>query len=88
MNLQMIEAMIQKDYQERLQKLVVQVERSHFRTDADTGANSCAMLIWQYVRREAGLPPLTVKDLPSWCEKCQKYYVNPCTPFAVFTKVS
>lgn len=39
------------------------IEASHFRSNSDTGANFNALNIWNLVRLEAGLPPLTGDDL-------------------------
>lgn len=57
-------------------KLIDQVEKAHFRTVDDTGANSCAMLIWNIVRNEAGLPRLQLSDLPAYCKSCKRYHGN------------
>lgn len=46
-----------------LLELIDRIERSHFRTHQDTGANSNALLIWNIVREAAGLPRLTLRDL-------------------------
>lgn len=43
--------------------LVERVEKAHFRTHQDTGANPCALMVWNIVRQEAGLPRLTSRDL-------------------------
>ncbi len=42
------------------------IEASHFRTEHDTGANDCALLIWNALRRRVGLPWLEKKHLPAW----------------------
>lgn len=62
-------------YRWLLRRLVARVERSHFRTQHDTGANDCAMFIWNLVRVEAGLPRITLRDLPGWCEGCRAYHL-------------
>ncbi len=54
--------------------MIEDVEKAHFRTVNDTGAHSTAMLIWNIVRKHAGLSPLTLADLPSWCQKCRAYH--------------
>jgi hypothetical protein len=43
-----------------------EVEDAHFRTECDTGANLNVLLIWNLVRKEAGLPWLQKSDLPTW----------------------
>jgi len=42
---------------------VNKVEASMFRTNRDTGANDNALSIWNLVRKELGMPPLTHRDL-------------------------
>jgi hypothetical protein len=42
------------------------IEASHFRTEHDTGANDCALLIWNALRQRVGLPWLEKKHLPAW----------------------
>lgn len=54
-------------------EFISKVEQSHFRTVHDTGANSCAMLIWNLVREYAHLPPLKMSDLPTWNETTLRY---------------
>lgn len=46
-----------------LRKVVDEVEAAHFRTHTDTGANSCALLVWNRIRAAAQLPHLTQRDL-------------------------
>jgi hypothetical protein len=58
-------------------EMIAAVERDHFRTEHDSGANRNAMMIWNYVRKHAGLEPLTIADLPAWCETCQRYHIKP-----------
>jgi hypothetical protein len=54
---------------------IKKVEAEHFRTDQDTGANSCALFIWNLVRAHAGLPTLKKSDLRAYCETHGKYHV-------------
>lgn len=49
-------------------EFVEQIEKAHFRTRNDTGANLNALLIWNCVRKHVGLKPLTVEDLPAFCD--------------------
>src|SRR6266540_2438292 len=46
--------------------LITEVERDHFRTVEDSGANLNVLLIWNIVRRHAGLPRISRDDLPAW----------------------
>lgn len=46
--------------------LIARVEKNYFRTVSDTGANECAMFVWNQVRQEAGLLPLRLSDLRAW----------------------
>ena len=48
---------------ETLAEFMLRVERAHFRTEYDTGANSNALFIWNMVRRFAGLTRLDIQDL-------------------------
>lgn len=48
---------------EGLAQFVTKVERAHFRTHHDTGAEEGALMIWNMVRAQAGMPPLTQEDL-------------------------
>jgi hypothetical protein len=54
---------------------VQQVERDHFRTVSDTGANENAMFIWNQVRRHVGLTPLSKDDLAAFCKTHKVYHV-------------
>jgi hypothetical protein len=54
--------------------LIATVERAHFRTTEDTGANPCAMTVMNALRRAAGLPYISRDDLPAWDGKA---YVQP-----------
>jgi hypothetical protein len=56
-----------------LKKVIANMEGRHFRTEHDTGAHDFAMLIHNYYRFMAGLPFITKKDLPHWCEKHKAY---------------
>lgn len=58
----------------KLLQMIERVEKAHFRTVEDTGAHPCARLIWNIVRQEAGLPPLELSDLHSYCERCGSYH--------------
>lgn len=62
-----------------LLKFIQDMEDRHFSTDCDTGANHNAMFIWNQVREFAGLHRLKKTNLPSWCDLCQEYHINPCT---------
>lgn len=42
------------------------VEEAHFRTTSDTGANSCAMVVWNSLRRALGLPAISISDLKTY----------------------
>jgi len=57
---------------------IAHMEKHYFRTDADTGANENALFVWNLVREYAGLPKLTLKDLPAFCVTCGRYHKNPC----------
>lgn len=46
-----------------LSEFIESVEASAFRTGHDTGANPCALSVWNRVREYAGLPELTQHDL-------------------------
>lgn len=48
-------------------------EESHFRTVEDTGANPSAMHLWNMVRFRAGLPGLTLDDLPRYDAAVDNY---------------
>ena len=59
-------------------EFIERVEKAHFRTEHDTGANHNALLIWNVVRKEAGLPPISLQDLPAYCATHKMYHVfNP-----------
>lgn len=49
--------------QQQLLDFIADVESRHFRTQYDTGANMNAMIIWNMVRKFAGLEELTRDDL-------------------------
>lgn len=52
---------------------IAAVERDHFRTVDDTGANPCAMLVLNYLRRQAGLPLISKDHLSKWDETVKRY---------------
>lgn len=54
---------------------VQEVEKAHFRTAGDTGANPNALLIWNCVRRHLGLKELTKEELPAYCMTHKCYHV-------------
>lgn len=58
----------------KLIEFINKIEASHFRTQEDTGANLNAMLIWNQVRKLAGLKRLQLDDLASYCSECDKYH--------------
>jgi hypothetical protein len=60
-----------------LSRFISEVEASYFRSAYDTGANLNALLIWNLVRENAGLPRLKLTDLPAYCVTCNSYHVNP-----------
>lgn len=49
--------------EETLLAFIDDVERSMFRTDMDTGANTNALIVWNQLRMYAGLPALSRTDL-------------------------
>lgn len=49
--------------EETLLAFIDDVERSMFRTDMDTGANTNALIVWNQLRIHAGLPALNRMDL-------------------------
>jgi hypothetical protein len=53
--------------------VVARVEKSHFRTNHDTGANLNVLMIWNMVRKHFGLPRLELDDLPKYCVKHDRY---------------
>jgi hypothetical protein len=56
-----------------LKKIIADMEKRHFRTDKDMGANEFAMQMHNYYRFRAGLPFLNKNDLPKWCEEHKAY---------------
>lgn len=56
-------------------EFIAEVESKHFRTDADTGANQNAMMIWNIVREYVGLSRLRVQDLPAFCVTHGRYHL-------------
>lgn len=56
-------------------EFVNKVEKAHFRTVHDTGANGQAMLVWNMVREHVGLPRICLNDLPAYCETHLKYHL-------------
>ena len=61
--------------QTALREAIAELERSYFRTVHDTGANEHAMLLMNALRGKAGLPRITLEDLPAWCEPCRNYHL-------------
>jgi hypothetical protein len=59
--------MVARDYRGRdkmnLQEFIEDVEKCHFRTGHDTGANHNALFVWNILRQYAGLEELTRDDL-------------------------
>jgi hypothetical protein len=55
-------------------KFIESVEKAHFRTNEDTGANPNALLIWNLVRKNCGLAPLSKDDLPAYCQTHKTYH--------------
>lgn len=53
-------------------EFIADIERRFFRTEHDTGANINALMIWNLVRKEAGLPKLQVFDLTIAEEYCDE----------------
>ncbi len=64
---------IEIDVSTLLTGLMAKVESAHFRTVTDTGANPNAMVIWNALRRAAGLPGLSKDDLPAHDETRDQY---------------
>lgn len=58
-----------------LLEFIASVERDHFRSDCDTGAQEHAMMIWNIVREYAGLPRITKSGLPAHCSTHDCYHV-------------
>ena len=50
-----------------VQEMIETIERRHFRTAYDTGANSNALIVWNSVRDFCGLPYKGIADLPTQC---------------------
>lgn len=48
---------------QELLEFILKVEKSSFRTGHDTGANPCALSVWNQLREYAGLSRLTQYDL-------------------------
>lgn len=59
-----------------IRTVIAEVERAHFRTVDDTGAHPNAMLVWNAVRRHAGLNRVTLADLPAYCATCMEYHLS------------
>ena len=59
--------MIDKDF-------IASVEKNYFRTNQDIGAEYNALFIWNIVRKEAGLEPLKMDDLPAYCMTHKMYH--------------
>lgn len=57
------------------EKLIEEVEAEHFRTQEDTGANECAMTVWNCVRRKLGREPLIKSSLPAYCLTHKVYHI-------------
>lgn len=53
---------------------LVAVENAHFRTNKDTGANPNALLVWNALRRQLGLPWLSLDDLPKYDAERKGYF--------------
>lgn len=53
-------------------EFIADIERRFFRTEHDSGADLNALMIWNLVRQEAGLPKLQVLDLTIGEEYCDK----------------
>lgn len=60
----------------RLTDMIADVEKRHFRTEHDTGANPNVLMIWNIVREYAGLPLLERDDLPKGCTACKSYHAK------------
>jgi len=62
-----LQAQIDEQIARRREMSVVEfiedVEKSHFRTNGDIGANSNALFVWNLLREYAGLPRLSHDDL-------------------------
>lgn len=44
-------------------EFIERIEKAHFRTNSDTGANSNSLFIWNLLRKEVGLHRLIPDDL-------------------------
>lgn len=77
---QYIEALVKMLKEIERQSLLIiieEIEKDHFRTNEDTGANLNALLIWNIIRGKAGLPRLRKDDLPAYCVTCGYYHQDP-----------
>lgn len=63
--------------EQSLNDFISNVESKHFRTVHDTGANSNTLMVWNEVRKYAGLDSLGLNNLSKWCERCGYYHLNP-----------
>lgn len=63
----MYDSTVPKDYRGRddmtLEEFIADVEACHFRTGHDTGANPCALMVWNILREWAGMQSLDRDDL-------------------------
>lgn len=60
-----------------LVEAIAEVERQHFRTQSDTGAAFQAMVVLNELRSMAGLPMVSVKDLPTYSTEEGRYVMPP-----------
>jgi hypothetical protein len=60
----------------KLLAVMEEIEKEHFRTVEDTGANPCALLVWNALRRRVGLPSVWKEDLASY-DDVKGEYVMP-----------
>lgn len=60
-----------------LLSFIHEIEQAHFRTEHDTGANLNARLLWNALRRYAGLPHIRAKDLRYYDEARDEYIYRP-----------
>ncbi len=69
-----------------LHQIIAKVEADHFRTVHDSGGNERARLILNAFRRHAGLPYISLEDLPAWngsiyeMPRDSKLLANPLRP--------
>lgn len=69
-----------------LHAIIAKVEADHFRTVTDSGGHEKARLILNAFRRHAGLPYVTLDDLPAWngsayeMPRNSKLLTNPLRP--------